>query len=172
MKRLSLVLIMGIALCVGGQSLFAANNDSKKSKKEQKKEEVKEILDSGNYTIDVNRALPMNGRSVNLTSSYSLELRSDSAISYLPYFGRAYSVPYGGGDGLRFEKAITDYSLSYDKKGTAKIQFKARTEEDNFSFNVQVFSNGSTSISVTPVNRQAISYHGELNTVKKKEKAE
>lgn len=167
MKRLSLVLIMGIALCVGGQSLFAGNTDSRKSKKEQKKEEVKERLDSGNYTIDVDRALPMSGRSVNLTSLYTLEIKGDSVISYLPYFGRAYSVPYGGGDGLHFKTAITDYSIVYDKKRTARIQFKARTDEDNFSFNVQVFSNGTASINVTPVNRQSIGFHGELNTEKK-----
>lgn len=170
MKRLSLVLMMGIALCVGGQSLFAAVS-YKKEKKEKKEQQqlVKDILFSGNFTIDVDRAIPMSGRSVNLTSPYSLELRNDSAFSHLPYFGRAYSVPYGGGEGMIFDEAITDYSISYNKKGTADIQFKARTDEDNYTFHVQVFSNGSASIRVTPVNRQSISYQGELDLEKKTE---
>ncbi len=165
MKRLSLVLL-GIVLCIGGQSLFATESGNKKEKKEQKEQQIRELLDSGNFTIDVERAIPTSGRAVNLTSPYSLELKNDTAISHLPYFGRAYSVPYGGGDGLRFTTGITDYSISYNKKGTAQIKFKARTDEDNFTFNVQVFSNGSTTINVTPVNRQSITYHGEVATVK------
>lgn len=108
------------------------------------------------------RALPMGGRTVHLTTPYSLEMRGDSAISYLPYFGRAYSLPYGGGDGMRFEESITDYQSTFDKKGTARIKFVARTKEDTFRFDVQVFSNGSAIISVTPTNRQNITYQGEL----------
>lgn len=83
-------------------------------------------------------------------------------IPYLPYFGRAYSLPYGGGDGMRFEESITDYQSTFDKKGTARIKFVARTKEDTFRFDMQVFSNGSAIISVTPTNRQNITYQGEL----------
>ena len=109
----------------------------------------------------------MGGRTVHLTTPYSLEMRGDSAISYLPYFGRAYSLPYGGGDGMRFEESITDYQSTFDKKGTARIKFVARTKEDTFRFDVQVFSNGSAIISVTPTNRQNITYQGELAPKKK-----
>ena len=35
-------------------------------------------------------------------------------------------------------------------------------DEDTFRFDVQVFSNGSAIISVTPTNRQNITYQGEL----------
>ncbi len=163
MKRFRLFFVLGIALLVGGQSLYA----QKQSKKEEKAQQIKEMIDSGRYTIEVNRALPMGGRSVNLTSLYSLEISGDSIISHLPYYGRAYSVPYGGGDGLRFEGIMTDHKLTYDKKGTAKISFKVRTDEDNFTFNIQAFKNASVVINVTPVNRQSISYHGDL--VMKKE---
>ena len=121
-----------------------------------------EIIEHGRFTIEVDRALPMGGRTVHLTTPYSLEMRGDSAISYLPYFGRAYSLPYGGGDGMRFEESITDYQSTFDKKGTARIKFVARTKEDTFRFDVQVFSNGSAIISVTPTNRQNITYQGEL----------
>ena len=96
MKNVRLFWLLGIVLLLAGQSLYA---QSKKEKREQKANEVKELIDSKRFTIDVNRAIPMGGRSLNLTSPYSLEMRGDSVISYLPYFGRAYSAPYGGGDG-------------------------------------------------------------------------
>ena len=84
---------MGIVLFLGGQSLYS---QTKKERKEQKAKEIKEMIDEQRFTIDVDRALPMGGRTVNLTTPYSFEMRGDSAISYLPYFGRAYSLPYGG----------------------------------------------------------------------------
>lgn len=163
MKSIRLFVLMGVAFLVGGQSLFS---QTKAEKKEQKAQEVKAMVEEQRFTISVDRALPMGGRSVNLTSPYSLELRGDSVVSYLPYFGRAYSVPYGGGDGMRFEKPITDYQVSYNKKGTAQIKFVTRSDDDTYRFNVDVHPSGSASISVTPTNRQSISYQGELREKK------
>lgn len=164
MKKVRLFWLLGIALLIGGQSLCA---QSKKEKKEQREKEVKEMIEGRRFTIDVNRALPMSGRSVNLTSPYSLEMRGDSAVSYLPYFGRAYSAPYGGGDGLRFEESITNYTCSFNKKGTAQIQFNARTNEDFYKYTVQIYPDGSANINVTPTNKQSITFHGELASKKK-----
>lgn len=164
MKYVRLFGLLGIVLVLTGQSLCA---QTKKEKKEQKAKEVKELIDSKRFTVDVNRAIPMGGRLLNLTSPYSLEMRGDSAISYLPYFGRAYSAPYGGGDGLRFEKSITDYQTSFNKKGTAQIQFRTQTDDDTYAFSVQVFPNGSATITVIPVNKQSITFHGELAPAKK-----
>lgn len=164
MKNIRLLFFMGVVLFLGGQSLYS---QTKKERKEQKAKEIKEMIDEQRFTIDVDRALPMGGRTVNLTTPYSFEMRGDSAISYLPYFGRAYSLPYGGGDGLRFEESITDYQSTFEKKGTARIKFVTRTKEDTFRFDVQVFSNGSAIISVTPTNRQSITYQGEVAPKKK-----
>lgn len=159
MKYIRLFFLMGIVLFLGGQSLSA---QSKKEKKEQQEREIKEKIDHKRFTIEVDRALPVGGRSVNLTSPYSLELRGDSVISYLPYFGRAYSAPYGGGGGLRFTKLVTDYQCSYNKKGVAQLKFVTRSDDDTYRFNVQVFPNGSASIHVTPTNKQSITYQGEF----------
>lgn len=165
MKMFRTIFFTAIILLSGTvQSTIA---QSKQEKKDQKEKEVKELLESGYYVIDVDRALPLNGTPVNLTSSYTLEMRGDSVISHLPYFGRAYNIPYGGGDGLRFTRTITDKSITFDDKGTAEIKFEARTDEDNFTYNVKVFSNGSATLFVQPVNRQSINFHGDLDLTKK-----
>lgn len=135
---------------------------SKHEKKAQREKEVKEWIDGKHFTIEVDRALPLRGRMVHLTSSYSLELRGDSVLSYLPYFGRAYHVPYGGGNGMRFEEPITDYAVTYDKKGKTILLFDTKTDEDKYTFFIEIYPNGSTTIQVTPVNRQSISYYGEI----------
>ena len=123
---------------------------------------MKELIVSENYKIDVNTAMPMRGRSIPLTSLYSLEIRNDSVISYLPYYGRAYSIPYGGGDGLNFKAVLKEYSMEMDKKGNAVIEFIARNPEDRYEYRVKVFPNGSASIDVNMQNRQSISFQGEL----------
>ncbi|CAK7057710.1 MAG: hypothetical protein PARBA_02095 [Parabacteroides sp.] len=166
MKNVRLLILMGIVLLFGGQFLFAQN----KGEKEQLSTEVKEMIDGKQFTIDVNRALPMGDNSVNLTSSYSFELKGDSAISYLPYYGRAYSVPYGGGDGLRFEKPIAEYECSYDKKGVANIKFVTRTDDDRYRFSIQIYPGGSAYINVSPTNKQSISFQGELAPKKEEKK--
>ena len=89
MRTKKQIFMLLLALLVGIPTLSA---QSKKEKKEQKKEAVKKLIESENYKIDVNTAMPMRGRSIPLTSSYSLEIRNDSVISYLPYYGRAYSI--------------------------------------------------------------------------------
>ena len=159
MRTKKQIFMLLLALLVGIPTLSA---QSKKEKKEQKKEAVKKLIESENYKIDVNTAMPMRGRSIPLTSLFSLEIRNDSVISYLPYYGRAYSIPYGGGDGLNFKAVLKEYSMKMDKKGNAVIEFIARNPEDRYEYRVKVFPNGSASIDVNMQNRQSISFQGEL----------
>ena len=158
MKKKKQIFMLLLALLVG----LPLSAQSKQEKKEQKKEAVKKLIASENYKIDVRTAMPMRGRSIPLTSSYSLEIRNDSVISYLPYYGRAYSIPYGGGDGLNFKAVLKEYSMEMDKKGNAVIELIARNPEDRYEYRVKVFPNGSASIDVNMQNRQSISFQGEL----------
>ena len=165
MKKKKQIFMLLLALLVGLPTLSA---QSKQEKKEQKKEAVKKLIASENYKIDVRTAMPMRGRSIPLTSPYSLEIRNDSVISYLPYFGRAYSIPYGGGDGLNFRARLKEYDMKMDKKGNAVIEFVARNPEDRYEFRAKVFPNGSASIDVNMQNRQSISFQGELDIKEEK----
>ncbi len=139
------------------------NAQSKKQKKEEISKTIRELIEAQKINVEVNTALPMRGPSRHLTSNYSVEIRNDSVFSYLPYFGIAYSAPYGGrGKGLIFDEKITDYKLIFDKKGTANISFRTRTEEDSYIYWIKVFTSGSADVRVTPNNKQSISYYGEF----------
>ncbi|WP_291528291.1 DUF4251 domain-containing protein [Bacteroides sp. UBA939] len=155
--RMIFSVLLIAAICI---PLLSAQ--TKKEKKEQKQQVVKELIMSEAYKIDVDRAFPTRGRSITLTSPYSIEIRNDSVISYLPYFGRAYSIPYGGGDGLNFKAPLNEYQMEWNKKGTAKIKFTARNTEDNFEFSIDIYDNGLSSIHVNMKNRESINFQGEL----------
>ncbi|MCD8263243.1 MAG: DUF4251 domain-containing protein [Tannerellaceae bacterium] len=154
------LLVLGMVVLLSGVQPLSAQ--TKKDLKVEKEQLMRELVDDDCFHINVDRAIPQQGGSKYLTSPYSLEVCGESVKSYLPYFGRAYSVPYGGGKGLIFDSTITGYQRTYDSKGNATIKFNTRTDEDNYKFQIEIFTNGSATISVVPVNRQAISFHGEV----------
>lgn len=170
MKTTRLIICLLTILLVG---ILPANGQARKQKKEEKQKAIRELVEAQKIKVEVNTAYPMRGPSKNLTTNYSVEIRNDSVFSYLPYFGIAYNVPYGGGKGLIFNAQITEYKLTFDKKGTANIRFKTRTEEDNFIYSLSIFTSGWADVNVTPTNRQAISFRGNFiynNPLKKTSK--
>ena len=128
---------------------------------------VMNMLNDTTYTIHVATALPMGWRTVNLSSYYSLEVAKDTVISCLPYFGRAYSVPYGGGKGLVFDGKAEDYRMTENKDGGREITFSVMNEEDKYRFSLSVYPGGSAYISVNSGKRQPISYTGRVSLGKK-----
>jgi len=124
---------------------------------------VEEALQNRRYTIDIRMMHPLRGRAVNVTSNYSVEVKGDTLVSYLPYFGRAYQVPYGGGKGLNFIAPITGYQSETDRKGTTRIMLTSENEEDSYLYVLEVFSNGESSVEVQSRQRDRIYYTGRMN---------
>ena len=123
---------------------------------------VKVALTERQYKIRVDYMYPMRGGSKNVTSNYSVEVRNDSLYSYLPYFGRAFHVPYGGGKGLNFSEPIGSYRESTIKKGRQHIEINVRNDEDSYLYVIDVFDNGNSDIEVRAQQRERISYSGEM----------
>ncbi|WP_455672289.1 DUF4251 domain-containing protein [Phocaeicola sp.] len=165
--KASRIFILACLFVAGSTSPAMAQ--SRKEKKQQTEQAVSRAIESKNYKISVNRATPMQGGSKFLTDSYSVEVRNDSIYSYLPYFGVAYSLPYGGGKGLNFKEPISEYTTEYGKKGEARITLKVRNEEDNYTYNITIYPNGTSSIQVTPTNRQSISFSGDMELKQQKQ---
>lgn len=152
-----------ILLCLVCMTVtISASAQNQSEKKAQIERAVKEAIDSKTYKIDVNRMQPMRGGSRTLTTNYSLKISNDSVYSYLPYFGVAYNIPYGGGKGLVFSEPITEYKTKELKKGRMQIDFKTRSEGDNYEYSLTIYPNGSTTIHVQTSNRQSISYTGDM----------
>ena len=128
---------------------------------------IQEMLDARNYTIDIGYMIPLRG-SGKPVSIHSIRVAGDTLTSYLPYFGEARMVPYGGGKGLNFEEKIASYSdsgSSVDSGASAEkrtITIAVKNEEDSYVFTLTVFEGGDTHIHVHSVNRDDISYHGTL----------
>lgn len=116
------------------------------------------------FKVKVRQAYPLGGAPIMLSTTYYLHVVGDSISSYLPYFGRAFSVPYGGGKGLNFEATIAEYQQVWVDDHQARIDMRVVNEEDDYQYTVEIFDNGPAYIRVSSHNRQAISFSGEVET--------
>lgn len=139
-----------------------ASSEERAAQKAEFSRKVKAALDKRAYKISINRMLPMQGASRSVSYGYSVTVKNDSLFSYLPYFGRAYDVPYGGGKGLSFDAPIGHYHEIQSNNGSRQIDIELKNEEDNYTYYITVFDNGSSSIDVQARKRERISYNGEI----------
>ena len=158
--KTSKLILWGLICMIAAMPAFAQSRSEKKARIERA---VKEAVDSKTYEVNVDRMHPIKGGSRTLTTNYSLKVRNDSVYSYLPYFGVAYSIPYGGGKGMIFNEPLTDYTTKKLKKGKVQVAFQTRSEGDNYEYSLTIYPNGSTTINVQATNRQSISYTGEMD---------
>lgn len=136
--------------------------EEKAKKQNLMTQRVLEALDNKHYTIDVNYVYPKRAPAHNLSYGFTLEVRGDSLISYLPYFGRAYSVPYGGGNGLDFTARMSNYVAYRTKKDLTRVDIDVENENDTYSYRLEIYDNGSASIDVNARERESISFSGEM----------
>ena len=99
-----------------------------------------------------------------LNGGYYLHISGDSIYSCLPYVGRAYNVPYGGGDGLDFDGVVQQYreSRSTDGKGT-KIDIVVVNSEDRYRYMLYVGDDGHATLDVFPSSRESVAFDGEMD---------
>ena len=154
----SIVLASLAVMTLGG----CATSEERAARAAEQAAKVKTALTARNYKIAIERMNPMRGRSKSVSYGYSVEVRNDSLITYLPYFGRAYQVPYGGGKGLNFSERIGSYQESLMKNGKHHIEIGVTNEEDTYLYTIEVFDNGSSTIDVRCRQREPISYLGNV----------
>jgi hypothetical protein len=121
---------------------------------------VKSLLESKNFAFRAQTVLPMGQASRQLTSEYDVRFWSDSIISHLPYFGRAYSASYGDGGGIQFTSTDFEYKVKARKKGGWDITIKPKDADDVREMNLTVTESGSASLQVSSNKRQPISFNG------------
>jgi hypothetical protein len=148
MNRYCLIIALAalFASCSGSQAVFS--------------DQMKLKMADKNFTVKVNTAEPMSGPMVVLTSPYSIKVKNDSIFSYLPYYGRAYSVPYGGGKALNFDDKMISYTQRITAKGMVEITVSVKNDEDTYKYRISLSPTGSASITVNSQNRQPISFSG------------
>ena len=142
-------------------SLYASNLNA-----QEKESTIKDIVETRQFVFHAQTALPLSGASRQLTSEYDLKVSKNSVVSYLPYFGRAYSLPYGSTNGgFNFTSTKFDYSSANRKNGGWQISIKPKDVADFREFSLTLSENGRGTLQALTNNRQPISFTGYITPI-------
>ncbi|MCC7401560.1 MAG: DUF4251 domain-containing protein [Chitinophagaceae bacterium] len=129
----------------------------------QNNTDINHLVHSGKYVFIAQYAIPMSGRTINLTPDNELIVSKDSLISYLPYFGRVYQAPMDPGEsGTSFTSVKFNYKITKSKKDGWDIRMATKDQPDNYQLSLHISSAGYATLQVTNTFRQPISFNGYI----------
>ena len=162
MKKWMLTLVAAACL-TSACGVFSETPSERKTREAHEATLVAQNVKAGDFTIDITRMYPLRGSSKSV-SSYSVTVKDGKLTSHLPYIGQAWKVKYGGGNALSFDDVeIAEYQVSTPRKDSYLVRIRVKTDEDDFVYVFTIFENGNTSLDVQSVNRDRISYSGEMD---------
>ena len=165
-KKYLHIFITCIAVLIFSQYCTAQTNTDEK---DSKKTAFKNMVDSQHFTFVAQSVTPLRGRFRNLTSAYDVRLFKDSMISFLPYFGRAYSPPLNATESpLNFTSTDFTYKVSPRKKNGWDVIIKPNDKSEVQQFSFTIFSNGTASLNVVSTSKDPISFNGYIEKANKK----
>ena len=145
-----------------------ATSKEKAARETEQAERVKAALAERHYKIMVNAMADQSkndeNRSPQLRSNYSLEVRYDSLISFLPQYGYNHILSEAGVGwrGLILKEPISSYQEELTKKGKRQIEISVENDHDTLVFAIEMSANGHSYISVRSLRRERISYSGYM----------
>ncbi len=148
-------------------------------------ETTKRIVENRNFIFVANSAQPtpnndlnkvfsampgvQSGSNISLNSSqYTVVVNKDSIVSFLPFYGRAYTVnPNPDESGIKFTSKSFTYKETKNKKGIYTIDVKTKdTKSESYTLTFSISTNGYASLFVSGNNKQPISFSGYLSEPK------
>lgn len=141
------------------------------SGQDQEASGIVRAIETKNFIFKASSATPQRGRMRQLTSEYEVVVRPDTIISFLPYFGRAFTAPINPSDGgIKFTSTDFTYAAGEKKKRRWEIQINPKDVPDVTTLYLTIFDNGSASLRVNSINRTPISFNGYVEEGKPVEK--
>jgi hypothetical protein len=114
------------------------------------------VADYVNSSLAPNRSL--------FTPPNTFMVKNDSAMSDLPFFGRAYHADYNYDGGIKFHEPINDWQIKKnEKKQQLILTIKAKKNNDWFQCTFVIQSNGNATLNISSHNRASISFWGKIN---------
>jgi hypothetical protein len=160
MKHLFSIVIASLLLMACATSESASDKARKKAEMAAK---ISEGVQTKHFNVNIDKVYPMGHGTIHPSTLYSVTVKDDYINSYLPYFGRAYNVPYGGGSGLNFEGKVLRYQETIGKKGEHYVVLDVESKEDLHQYSFVIFDNGKVTLDVISKERNPISFSGYVN---------
>jgi len=129
-------------------------------------DEVKKMVESKSFVFKAETANPVSGGVRQLSPGYDLTITNSSVISYLPFFGRAETIPIGTEDGgIKFTSTGFDYKSASDSKSW-QITIKPKDVSHVQQLFLTIYDNGNATLDVMNIHRDNISFRGYISDAK------
>ncbi|MFZ1372088.1 MAG: DUF4251 domain-containing protein [Ferruginibacter sp.] len=136
---------------------FSVSNAQQKSA-----DEIKKSVESQNFVFLAEVANPARGGNRQLSPGYELTVTDSNIVAYLPFFGRAQTIPIdAAGGGIKFTSTNFDYNVVAKRKSwqiTIAIKDVSHVQQLFFT----VYNNGKASLDVLNIHRDDISFRGYI----------
>ncbi|WP_417940172.1 DUF4251 domain-containing protein [Flavobacterium sp. RS13.1] len=161
--KLFVLTAISFFLTISGSAQEKSRKNLKAERQLKKQKEMESLINSKNFVFEAQKVIPQGGRLLNLDyNRYFLKFNEAKTTCDLPFFGRGFNVPYGGGDGgIKFEGVPENIAIEKKKK-SYNIKATVKGKDDFYNLFFTVFLDGSTSLSIDSNNRSSISYDGEI----------
>lgn len=139
-------------------------------KPDDKQVAVEKMITARNFVFKAQTVLPASP-TINrqLTSDYDVKVSPDTVISFLPYFGRAFTAPMDPTKGgIQFTSTKFEYTQTARKRGGWDIAIKPQDTQDARLLSFSISENGYASLQVISNNRQPITFSGYITEKKTK----
>lgn len=124
--------------------------------------DIKTMIESKSFVFTAQTARPLRGGIQQLTGGYELTITPGSIIAYLPFYGRAQTLPIGSTDGgIKFTSTSFQYEPIAGKKGWS-ITIKPNDVSNVRQLFLTIYDNGSATLDVMNINRDDISFSGYI----------
>lgn len=159
---LSILFLLLIPSCGSTQSA---------AEKQELAQEVRTKIEDADFTFKATYAFPTGYKSIFLSPYYDVKVSPDTVVAYLPYYGRAYSAPMDPSEGgIKFTSTDFSYKVRQGKKsGNWMVDIQFNDVKRDVSFSFDIWENGSARLNVSDVNRQSISFNGDIVVEEKDE---
>lgn len=160
-----------ISLTLSGCGVFSGGerSEARQQELEEAYQQYSRMISDGNFVFTVQSINPTGGRTMQATSTYTMRAEEGTYEANLPYFGRAYTAPYGSGGGIRFEGEPEDREIEKDpSKRTTRLIFSIGDVEisnEQYRVTLEISASGYGTLTVNSQNRQTISYYGKISGI-------
>ncbi|GHA30864.1 hypothetical protein GCM10007103_10500 [Salinimicrobium marinum] len=151
-----------------------SNRATDSSDNRSKYEEIRELVESREFQVEHEWALPLGGGNINLIGNpNSIRFQKDSIDLFLPYFGvRHMGGGYNTEGGLKYIGPVKNLEIVENENRNIEISFETTQDNENLDFRIMVYSNGNAHTTVNSSQRNSISYRGDIVDLPEKFKKE
>ena len=169
MKTLYLFLLWLPLAIVQPVTAQKSSKAAKAAQEEKAFREIQTLVNRKQFQIKIDRVYPQSGHDVSrFNPNGKITIKDSIAEGHLPFFGRAYNLPYGEGGGIEFNAPMKDQGIQITEKRKKKFisfHFFVPDQNDVYQINIDIVSNGGCSINLTSNNRAHISYSGTISAI-------